>query len=85
MLEPGLFCIPAAVRYAEKLVFDLAFVEDQFLSDPKLLTRSGKNHSGSGQLRIRNEFEINTLASLVFQQNAQLKKYEILFYSPKYR
>jgi hypothetical protein len=30
-------------------------------SDPKLLEGSGKNHSRSGQLRIRNEFEVKLL------------------------
>jgi hypothetical protein len=29
--------------------------------DPKLLAGSGKKHSGFGQLRIRNEFEIKLL------------------------
>jgi hypothetical protein len=39
--------------------------------DPKCLTGSGsvygsgKNHSGSGQLRIRNEFEVKLLRKLI--------------------
>jgi hypothetical protein len=45
--------------------------------DPKLLAGhgSGKNHSGSGQLRIQNEFEVNYSEKLIkfLNKNAQLK------------
>ncbi len=43
----------------------------QTRSDPKLLFGSGSNHSGSGQLWIRNEWRADFT---IYQQNAQLKK-----------